>query len=73
MIVLKLARRFPGADLDAAWQEGMTALQANAAPHAREPSTPRDRDDSRFHRQAPGSSDTAEAISAAWTDPATAR
>jgi len=38
MVLLELTRRFPpGADLDAAWQEGITAFQARTAAHSREP------------------------------------
>ncbi|HZC99709.1 MAG TPA: TetR/AcrR family transcriptional regulator [Actinomycetes bacterium] len=38
MIMLELARRFPpGADLDAAWQQGITAFQTNPAADARQP------------------------------------
>jgi hypothetical protein len=34
MVQLELARRFPpGADLDTAWQEGITAFQARMTTH----------------------------------------
>jgi WHG domain-containing protein len=34
MVQLELARRFPpGADLDSAWQEGITAFQARMTAH----------------------------------------
>jgi AcrR family transcriptional regulator len=37
MVQLELARRFPpGADLDTAWQEGMTAFQARMTTHDRD-------------------------------------
>jgi AcrR family transcriptional regulator len=40
MIMLELARRFPaGADLDAAWQQGMTAFQTHPTARTRQPST----------------------------------
>jgi hypothetical protein len=38
MVQLELARRFPpGADLDTAWQEGITAFQARDHPRQRPP------------------------------------
>jgi len=38
MIMLELAGRFPpGADLDTAWQQGITAFQTNPAADARQP------------------------------------
>jgi AcrR family transcriptional regulator len=38
MIMLELAGRFPpGADLDAAWQQGITAFQTHTPAHARQP------------------------------------
>jgi hypothetical protein len=38
MIMLELAGRFPpGADLDAAWQQGITAFQTSPAADARQP------------------------------------
>jgi len=38
MIMLELAGRFPpGADLDAAWRQGITAFQTNPAADARQP------------------------------------
>ena len=38
MIMLELARRFPpGADLDAAWQQGITAFQTGPTADARQP------------------------------------
>lgn len=39
MIMLELAKRFPpGADLDAAWQEGISALLAHATDYSRQQS-----------------------------------
>jgi AcrR family transcriptional regulator len=41
MIMLELAGRFPpGADLDAAWQQGITAFQTSPAADARQPAPP---------------------------------
>jgi AcrR family transcriptional regulator len=41
MVRLELARRFPpGADLDTAWQEGITAFQAHMPTHHHDPAAP---------------------------------